>query len=293
MSIVWTQQDLDSLGKMTDQSLANRMSRTQKIKISSDTVRAKRLELKIDAFVKKTVKPKPWTAEQVALFGKLPDKKIAAMTGRPVEAVAQARVYRKIPVCPAENKKGRPPIEWTAEDLADLGKVKDGVIAKRKNIPRQQVSAKRNSMGIAPAPTGEEGSYRGFSAVEVELFGTMYDQELAEKIGKPADKIKKARISMGVAAFTYPNRQLYALPAHSQLPLSWADLAEVDQHEFFRILTRVFFEKTGRELTFNLLARLSLWPVPQLKLWFVPQDTKTGLPLTTRHHLWLAVLMGL
>lgn len=287
-AIKWTEQDLADLGKMTDQSLANRMTLAQKVTVSSYQVRTKRLELNIDAFMHRPEKPRPWTPEEVALLGTIPDKEVAQKVGRPVEAVAQARVYRKIAVCRSSI--------WTEQDLHDLGKVKDSVIAQRKNIGRQTVAAKRKELQIPPAPPDPDdptNNRRPFTEDQVALFGTMPDHEIAEKLNRPYSHVKSTRIKLGIAPFTFPNRRGYVVAAQSELPLSWTELSEVDQHAFYRLLADAFFERTGRELTFNLLSRLSLWPVRQLKLWFVPQSTKTGLPVTTRHHLWLAVLMGL
>lgn len=323
MAVNWTTQDLQDRGKMSDQALANRMNVHPKV------VRESRTADGIEPFIKHA-QARLWTPSEVAMLGKLTDKKTARLLGRPVEHVKQARLSRGIPV-----RREKPGIVWLPEDLADIGILFDDVIAARKGCSVASVRLKRSELGKRPPPrdtltTGEAAllgtmsdeavaktigrstrsvrasrTSRGiamydtssnqplvFKAEEIALLGTDPDQKIATKLGRSTKAVKGARIRRGIAPHAHPTKGRYAVPANSGLKLSWTELQDIDQHTFFRTLADAYREKVGRTLTYRVLARMSLWSTEQLARWFTPQAVETSLPLTARHHLWVSVALA-
>jgi hypothetical protein len=270
----WDEQNLGDLGKMSDQSLANRM------KLHNSTVRKKRLLLGIPPY-KTHRAEQPWMSHEISLLGSLPDKTLAAKLDRPLALVQQARIYRGIPVC-----RTRPLISWSDSDLHDLGKLTDSVIASRKGISKGTVAAKRKALSIPPALP------RGVPPTQLSLLGTRADADVAKVIDRPVRVVKEARISRGIAAYTHPNRR-YVTPARSSLPLTWSEMQSIDQHQFFALLSNAYRESTTKNLTLRKLAKLSLWSVQHLRSWLTPKVANNPMPQTVRHHLWLAVIVAI
>jgi hypothetical protein len=82
---------------------------------------------------------------------------------------------------------------------------------------------------------------------------------------------------------------MHAIPARSRLTVLWGNLRDLDQREFFNVLAGEYQERTGRKLTLKKLSKLTLWEESQLKNWFQSLDEFYPLPLTARHHIWLAL----
>jgi hypothetical protein len=273
----WCDEDLADLGKLTDKALAHRMG------VDMATVRRQRIRLGISAFKPHPV-VKPWTAEEVALLGTMTDQALGRITERETTAVQQKRQSLKIPAM-----KKKPPVVWSDEDLAELGQVPDQQIAKRKGISSQTVWAKRQELGIAALPLKLRDSRSTWTAADIALFGTMTDAQVSVITGRPEKSVLQERLRLHIAAYTIPVTSMHAVPARSGLTVSWGALVDLGQREFFGVLAGEYQERTGRKLTLRKLSKLTLWDEGRLKSWFQSQDEFFALPITARHHIWLAV----
>lgn len=277
MKHVWTDVDLADLGKLTDKALA------QRIGVDMTTVRRLRIKQGIPPFKPQPV-VKPWTETEIALLGTMPDQALGRMTGRETTAVQQKRQSLKIPAV-----RKRPAVSWSDEDLTELGKVADQKIAKRKGISAQTVWSKRKELGIPALPLKLRDSRSTWTADDIALFGTMTDAQVSLITGRPEKSVLQERLRLHIAAYTIPVTSMHAIPARSSLTVLWGDLRELGQHEFFTVLAGEYQQRTGRKLSLRKLAKLTLWDEVQLKNWFQSPDEFYALPLTARHHIWLAI----
>jgi hypothetical protein len=94
-----------------------------------------------------------WAAEDIALFGTVPDEEVARRTGRTVGAVRQKREDLGIP-----NRAGN---RWPAEHVALPGTLPDQDVARRLGRSLQPVTQKRCQLGIANPFDGRRQSKTG------------------------------------------------------------------------------------------------------------------------------------
>lgn len=277
MKHVWRDEDLADLGRITDKALAGRIG------VDMQTVRRQRLKCAIPA-CKPHPDVKPWTAEEISLLGTMPDEALGRITGRKTTTVQQKRQSLKIA---AVRKK--PPVAWSDEDLAMLGKQPDHRIAHRKGVSPHTIWLKRQELGIPAFPLPLRAGRSTWLTEDIALFGTMTDAQVATITGRPEKSVLQMRLRLCIAAYTIPATSMHAIPARSGLTLSWGRLVDLGQREFFSVLADEYRERTGRKLTIQKLAKLTLWNERQLKNWLQSPDELYVLSLTTRHHIWLAV----
>lgn len=273
----WRDEDISSLGKRTDKALA------QQIGVDMQTVRRERIRRGIAAF-KPHPETKPWTPEHLALLGTMTDEALGRLTLRPTTAVQQKRLSLGI-----EPVRKRPPIDWSKDNLADLGKVSDRKIAKRMGVTPATVFQKRQDLDIPPLPLELRESRSTWSESDTALFGTMTDVQVSKRISRPVKSIKQERLRLGIAAYTMPKTSMDRIPPRSGLTVAWGALKDLKQRQFFEILGREYQERTGRKLTLEKLSKVTYLELGSLQNWFQSPDEFFVLPLTTRHHIWLAI----
>lgn len=98
--IIWSEENINKLGKMHDQKLANEMG------ISIGAICSKRKSLNIEPFHKNL---KPFTQDVIKMLGAKPDSVIAKITGKSIGSIIQARIRRGVPVF---NKKKLQHYAW-------------------------------------------------------------------------------------------------------------------------------------------------------------------------------------
>jgi hypothetical protein len=135
---------INLLGTDVDWAVAERL------KVPKDCVRHKRERLNIPAYAESCARQShnrtfPWTKQQIALLGKIPDNQIAKRLGIVAPTVWRKRVQLGIP--PLESKQR---LEWTDARIALLGKLSDKALAKRWGVTVKPIAQKRNELGIAP-----------------------------------------------------------------------------------------------------------------------------------------------
>lgn len=273
----WLESDLADLGKMTDEALAGRIG------ISMQTVRRERLRRGIGAF-KPHPEFKPWSPEELALLGSMTDEALGRQTGRATTAVQQRRLSLGI-----DAVRKRPPVEWSAEDIADLGQIPDSKIAKRKGITAAVVFQKRQALGIPACPIVLRDPRSTWTESDIALFGTMSDVQVGKLIGRPTKSVTQERLRLSIAAYTVPKTSIDLMPARSRLTIAWGALKELEQQRFFEVLAEEYQERTGRKLTLEKLSKLTYVDLKSLQSWFNPADSFFLMPISTRHHLWLAL----
>jgi hypothetical protein len=119
----------------------------------------------------------------------MPDKDLAARTGRTVAAI---RFRRK-------QILGRPPCNpvwkpWTAKEKELLGKMTDGEVALRTGHPVRSVKATRCKLGV----TCFDPRNRPWLPNEDALLGQVADEEIARRTGHTFAAVRTRRIARGL-----------------------------------------------------------------------------------------------
>ena len=84
----------------------------------------------------------PWTAEEKAMLGKIPDEEIARRTGRPIGSVSNKRQQQRLPKPNAQRKY------WSEEEIRLLGTAPDKEIAQRLGRSAGRVKGQRFTLKI-------------------------------------------------------------------------------------------------------------------------------------------------
>ena len=239
-STEWTSDMIARLGCDSDYNVARALA------LPRNSVRRKRRALGIPAYL-----PPPhdrfsgfaWTAEDLALLGKLPDQKVADLLGISATVVNRKRLELKIPA----TSPAAPAIRWTDEMLACLGHIADVEVAKRFGISIAAVKRKRERLGVPaffdrgiviPSPVlihllhhlpnvevrrrtglcnrtlrklrdqlGIESPYpKRWSPELLARLGKEPDPWLAKEIGLSPSRVRYVRLSLGIAAFIETRR---------------------------------------------------------------------------------------
>jgi hypothetical protein len=251
-SIEWAASEIETLGSVPDLTVAQRKG------VSLATVRRKRRELNIDAYVRPT---KP--------------------TAKPSSE---------------SSRKGRPnTIEWHQDDLNALLEMPDKTLARRMGISATTVRYKRlereRELGI-PSVNRSAGNYvspDAWTHEQIALLGTMPDPEVAKKTGKGLKTVQTARYARGIAQFKHPEIRNPVRSAADFKPLPWKTLANMAPQDFYQALALEYQRVIGVPLTFETLALLSHWNIAALRAWFAPGAKGVEVSLQTRHHLWLVI----
>jgi len=139
----WTEAMIRKLGTATDREVAAELG------VPLGSVGRKRRILGIPPFTRQSGSGRPgypWSAEEVACLGKVPDRALAAEMGLSTATVANKRLSLGIAPCHQRPK----PVHWTEEMIDLLGKIPDMEIARRFSISSTSVVQKRRRLGIAP-----------------------------------------------------------------------------------------------------------------------------------------------
>lgn len=131
---IWTDESIKLLGTMSDQDLA------EELNVGRRTVTAKRLELKVPAYVFQY--HHIWTEHQIQKLGTISDKQLSAEEGIHVTAVGHKRQSLDIPVFTTA-------IQDLSDDLkALLGKRPDAEIAELSGLSVADVARIRKINGL-------------------------------------------------------------------------------------------------------------------------------------------------
>lgn len=147
--------------------------------------------------------PIEWTDDMIALLGADSDAAVARALGISRGSVAGKRGRLGIPPfnpAPHDQHRGFP---WQPEDLALLGKVSDGELARTLGLARTSVTNKRQKLGIPPfqpAPRPIE-----WTSAMIERLGRASDSQVAEELGISAQSVTLKRQALGIPA-TLENR---------------------------------------------------------------------------------------
>jgi hypothetical protein len=233
----WTPESIALLGSAIDAEVAAALG------ISHSAVAYKRLLLGIAPFCPLTHERIPafsWTAERLALLGKMSDQQVATELGTSANSVCRKRRLLKIRPFGATP----PRIEWTEERLDLLGRLPDPEVARRCGISLPTVRRKRMQLGFPPwvrprlvvptsprlrqlllLPSYEVGRRTGLSAKTIaELrrklgmraptpharrwsvedlarLGQEPDARIAPDVGLSASRVRSKRQALGIAPF--------------------------------------------------------------------------------------------
>jgi DNA-binding CsgD family transcriptional regulator len=185
--IEWTSEMISRLGSTGDSEVARDLG------ISKGSVRRKRQGLGIQPFdlipcrVHQGV---AWTAEQLALLGRLPDKAVAARIGVTVTTVARKR--QELGISPLWQPARS--IEWSDEMVLSLGRATDAEVARRYGISAYTVFKKRSRLGI-PAFIETRAIVR--TAELAELL-TLPNREVRLRTGLGRDTVRRLREELGI-----------------------------------------------------------------------------------------------
>jgi hypothetical protein len=82
---------------------------------------------------------------------------------------------------------------WTEKDIALLGTMPDGAVARRTGRTLGAARQKREELGI-PKPAGNR-----WRANEIALLGALHDREVARRLGRSLQSATQKRIKLGLA----------------------------------------------------------------------------------------------
>lgn len=144
----WPEGDLAKLGKYTDKVTAEMIGRTRQAVSNMRNSRG----IPVVQAKTRTLSP-----EQVALLGTMPDKEVAKRLGCHFMSVLRWRQARGIPGWrwavnggSPWNTNSRSRYPWTAQQLAQLGKISDGEMHRRYGMSMGTIGFKRRQLGIPP-----------------------------------------------------------------------------------------------------------------------------------------------
>ena len=145
-----------------------------------------------------------WTAQDLALLGKHPDREVAALLGRSVRAIESQRHRMGILRQPSIRLKLRP---WKREDIELLGTMPDREVAAKIGRSEVAVRTQRLKHGIAAADRRRSRNarktypMRPWTPKETLLVGTTWDRVVAAQIGRSEMSVRMRRKKLGIPAF--------------------------------------------------------------------------------------------
>ncbi|HEY5233631.1 MAG TPA: hypothetical protein VIK35_08870 [Verrucomicrobiae bacterium] len=156
-----------------------------------------------------------WTAEDMALLGKRPDREIAELLGRTVRAIESQRHRLGILRQPSIRIKLRP---WKRKDVRLLGTMTDRAVAARIGRSEVAVRTQRLKLGIPAADQrrslNARKTYpmRPWTPQETMLAGTTWDGKVAAQIGRSEVSVRMRRKKLGIPAFAQRPPRKSAIP---------------------------------------------------------------------------------
>jgi hypothetical protein len=140
-----------------------------------------------------------WTDEMIELLGTDSDAAVAAQLGIGAGSVIYKRRQLGIPAAnppPYEKARGYP---WGPGDVALLGKVSDGELARALGLSTTSVTCKRQRLGIAPfrkPPARIE-----WTPQKIERLGQVPDTQVARELRISLGSVRAKRHELGIPAF--------------------------------------------------------------------------------------------
>jgi hypothetical protein len=243
----WTPERIALLGTMSDPELARQLHCSIKAVLGARHIRG------VSPYYSHSPRTS-WSPRQIALLGTLPDSAVAKRLNRSRESVKSHRRLKGIPafrrlhhwtkaqdevllrlppteaarelnqdlqaVCSRlkQLRTGFPvdasPRPWSAEEIALLGTLHDGALARQLGRTLYSVAAKRRALRIPPALTPRQQkptriwrnrrgklvrvAVRPWTPQEDRLLGTLRDRALAVKLGRTLAGVKTRRKSLGI-----------------------------------------------------------------------------------------------
>lgn len=185
----WAEELLELLGVLPDAAVA------VKAGVSLGTVRAERRRRAIPPSRPRRP-PIEWTEDVLALLGTDSDSSVARDLGVHPATVARKRSRLGIPPFnpPPHDQHRRFP--WKPEELALLGKVSDGELAKALRLAKTTVTNKRQFLAIPPfLPPPRPIQW---SSEMIERLGKAPDAHVAEELGLGRATVALKRQALGI-----------------------------------------------------------------------------------------------
>lgn len=169
---------------------------------------------------------------------------------------------------------------WTVADDAVLGTITDAEAAKLLGRKTNTVAQRRIRKNI-PSFARTNGGQRAWTEEEISLLGTMSDSDLAKKIGRTDTAVASRRDSYGIPGYSANKMPAARIPA-------WQEVEMLDQHTFFRTITKNLSEYLGTKFTLGMLANATYLSESRMQKWSAPGAGQEPLTAANRHHIWLA-----
>ena len=196
----WTEDLLELLGVLPDTVVA------KKAGVHPDTVAAERRRRDITPAAPAR-SPIEWTEEMISLLGSDSDYEVGAGLGLSRANVRYKRSQLGIPPFNPPPHHQYQEFPWEPEDIALLGKVSDGELARTLAVSPQVVRRKRRQLGIPPfqpAPQPIE-----WTPEMIERLGKAPDSQVAEELGIAHQTVARKRWELGIPG-TMENRPVEA-----------------------------------------------------------------------------------
>jgi hypothetical protein len=187
----WTEELLRCLGVLPDAAVATKAG------IGPRAVAAERRRRGIPP-ARPRRPPIEWTEDMLALLGTDSDAAVARELGVHKESVGYKRHQLGIPAFHPPRHDNCRKFSWQPEDLALLGKVSDGELARTLGLATASVNRKRQQLGIPPfqpAPRPIE-----WTSGMIERLGRASDARVAKELGISIDSVKGKRQALGIPA---------------------------------------------------------------------------------------------
>lgn len=182
----WSSEQIALLGTIPDQDVADRLGITVK------QVCAERHKRGVAFFNSRS----RWTQELLALLGTIPDSEVAARSNGLFQTAGVASKRRKEGIALRAMPKKYTSTTWTADKIALIGTLPDQDVADQIGVPLQQVSSRRQKMGMAPIK-----SQVNWPSDLLALLGEIPDTEIAARFKGlfGVRRIRAKRKEVGIA----------------------------------------------------------------------------------------------
>jgi hypothetical protein len=175
------------LGKMPDREAARKTGRTIK------GIQSRRVLLGIPAVRVQPQPMRPWTADEIKLFGTMSDLQLARQLGREKHQVLKQRLALKIPSC----HRRQPRRSWKPAEIRLLGRYTDLAVAQRLGCPQNIVRIKRVKLGL-PA-RHPQPRYQRWTPAEDKLLGTGSDPKIARQLNRTRQSVIHRRLRLNIS----------------------------------------------------------------------------------------------
>jgi DNA-binding CsgD family transcriptional regulator len=233
----WGLEETGLLGRGSDKKIAQRLG------LSKAAVSMKRRMMGIPPSAKRFQGTSgfDWTADKVVLLGKISDMEVARRLGIGKGNVATKRRALGIPMAPRKKLH----VVWTAEMLADLGRMSRKAFAGKYHLARRWVEQKCRELKVT-RPRCEK--YAVFTPAMNALMGKRSDSRLARNFHMSVIQIRRQRLKLGIPSH---RSTIENLPWH-----------EADRQLLGKIPDHVLAKKVGLSQASVSMKRRSLGIAP-------------------------------